>query len=100
MTAFHVYTERMQPATNWVDRHGGELLQGSYHPHKLLCTRCCRRQMRARHCVVASYYDGLHIFCAAGKGCNDPNVIAAKKAREFSNRSAGQKARWAKKGLL
>ena len=30
------------------------------------------------------------------KGCRDTQVIAERKAREFANRSAGQKRRWAK----
>lgn len=92
----HIYTEAMQPATGWTDTHSGEPMQMGFEPEKLIYAHCCGKQRPAKDCVVQSYYDGLSIWCAPDKGCKDPQVIAAKKAREFANRSAGQKARWAK----
>jgi hypothetical protein len=92
----HIYTETMQPATGWMDTHSGEPMQMGFEPEKLIYTHCCGKQRPAKDCVVQCYYDGLSIWCAPEKGCKDPQVIAARKAREFANRSAGQKARWAK----
>lgn len=92
----HIYTETMQPATGWTDTHSGEPIQMGFEPEKLIYTDCCGKQRPAKDCMVQCYYDGLSIWCAPEKGCKDPQVIAEKKAKEFANRSAGQKARWAK----
>ena len=93
----HIYTESMQPATGWTDVHSGEPMQMGFEPDKLIVTNCCFEKRPAKDCMVQSYYDGLRIWCAADKGCKDPQLIAAKKAKEFANRSAGQKARWNQK---
>jgi len=92
----HIYTETMQPATGWTDMHSGEPMHMGFEPEKLIYTDCCGKQRPAKDCVVQCYYDGLIVWCALDKGCKDPLVIAEKKAREFANRSAGQKARWTK----
>ena len=92
----HIYTETTQPATGWTDAHSGEPMQMGFEPDALIYTRCCGKQRPAKDCVVQCYYDGTYIWCAAEKGCKDPQEIAARKAREFANRSAGQKARWAR----
>lgn len=92
----HIYRTNAQPATNWTDTHSGEPMQMGWEPDRLLWCCCCGRQHPASDCVVYSYYDGPMVYCADGRGCKDPQVIAAKKAREFANRSAAQKARWAK----
>ncbi|MGL4557084.1 MAG: hypothetical protein ACRCV5_06255 [Afipia sp.] len=92
----HICTEVFQPATDWTDTHSGEPMRMGFEPEKLIYTDCCGKQRRAKDCVVQCYYDGLSIWCAPEKGCKDPLVIAKKKAQEFANRSAGQKARWAK----
>ena len=64
--------------------------------NRLLWCECCGKRHPAKNCVVQSYYDGLNVWCVDGKGCKDPRVIAAKKRREYRNRSVAQKARWAK----
>lgn len=93
----HIYTAKMQPATGWTDTHSGRPIQMGFEPDMLLHAGCCGKSRSAKDCVVQNFYDGLNIWCAPDKGCKDPQVIAAKKAREFENRSAGQKARWAKR---
>lgn len=92
----HIYTERMQPATGWIDTHSGEPMHMGFEPDRLIYTDCCGKKRPAKDCVVQCYYDGLSIYCAPEKGCKDPREIASVKAREFANRSAGQKTRWAK----
>lgn len=92
----HIYTAKIQPATGWTDTHSGEEMQMGFEPDKLIYAQCCGKHRPAKDCVVQSYYDGLSIWCAPEKGCKDPQAIAARKAREFANRSAGQKSRWAK----
>ena len=95
----HIYTETMQPATGWTDTYSSEPMQMGFEPEEMIYTNCCNMQRPAKDCVVQCYYDGLSIWCAPDKGCHDPKVIAERKAREFANRSAGQKARWAKATL-
>lgn len=92
----HIYTTNMQPATNWVDSHSNEPIRMGWQPEDMLGCICCGKLHPAKDCVVQGYYDGPLIFCAPGKGCKDPVVIAGKKAREFKNRSDGQKRRWKK----
>ena len=92
----HVYTAEMQPATGWIDTHSSEPIQMGYAPEDLVWACCCNKRRPAKDCTVQSFYDGLRIWCAPEKGCKDPLVITEIKAQEFANRSAGQKARWAK----
>lgn len=92
----HIYTETIQPATSWIDTNSSKPIKMGFEPERLIYTECCRKRRPAKDCLVQSYYDGLSIWCAPEKGCNDPQVIAERKAREFANRSAGQKVRWAK----
>ena len=93
----HLCTADMQPATGWIDTHSSEPMQMGYPPEYLIYTGCCRKKRPAKDCVVQSWYDGLNVWCAPERGCQHPDVIAAKRARQFANRSAGQKARWAKR---
>ena len=93
----HIYRADMQPATSWIDTHSGEPMQMGFAPDELLYPGCCSRQRPAKDCVVQSWYSGLDVWCAPDKGCKDLEAVAEKKAREFANRSAGQKARWAKR---
>ena len=95
----HIYTAALQPATHWVDNCGPEPMIFEWPAGRLLWCRCCCTRHRAVNCVVQAYYDGLSIWCAHGKGCKDPRVIAAKRRREHRNRSAGQRRRWAKKAV-
>jgi hypothetical protein len=96
----HIYTEKMQPATNWTDTHSGEPMQMGFVPEQPLCTHCCGAALTAKDCVVQCYYDGLSIWCADGRGCKDPEVIAAKRRREHRNRSLAQQARRAREKTL
>jgi hypothetical protein len=91
----HIYTPKMQPATSFVDECGAFQVHSGFDPDELIYCRCCNKKHPAKDCVVQCYYDGMSIWCAPGKGCKDLRVIAVKKAKEFSNRSAGQKRRWA-----
>ena len=92
----HIYTASAQPATDWVDHNSDAPIHGGYAPDAMIYTLCCGKRRRADECVVHCFYDHLHIVCAPDKGCHDPEAVAAKKARQFARRSAGQKARWAK----
>ena len=94
--ALHIYSPALQPATGWIDTHSGEPMKMGFEPEQLIYTGCCRKQRPAKDCVVQSCYDGLNVWCAPEKGCKDPQVVAAKKAKAFAARSAGQRARWAK----
>jgi hypothetical protein len=96
MTNLHIHTQGLQPATGWIDTHGPEPMQSGFSPEDLLYPDCCNKPRLAKDCVVQCYYDGLKVWCGEDKGCKDPAVIAAKKLREFNNRSAGQKARFSK----
>lgn len=95
----HIYTESRQPATCWTDSHSGKDRVIRLPANRLLYVRCCGRRRPAKNCVVQVYYDGLYIWCAAGKGCKDPRVIAARERLQFRNRSKGQIARNAKRRL-
>lgn len=95
----HIYTAELQPATNYVDCCGETEIKGGYDPEKELHVHCCGEKRLAKDCVIQCYYDHRNIWCAPNKGCNDPQVIAERKAREFEHRSTGQKARWAKKKI-
>ena len=96
----HIYAEKMQPATSWVDNHSTVPLHLGFAPDKPIPAICCGEMRPAKDCVVQCYYDWTAIWCAPDKGCKDPKKIAEKKALEFANRSAGQKARWAKRRLV
>jgi len=93
--SLHIFTEQMQPAMHWTDVHGQEPVEFIWPANRLLWCECCHQKRPAKNCVVQSYYDGLYVWCAAGKGCKDPRVIAAKRRREFQRRRAGQKRRFA-----
>lgn len=90
----HIYTTKMQPATGWTDWNGDEPVAMGFEPDRLIYTECCHKQRKAEDCVVQCYYDGLRVWCAPDRGCQDPQFIAEKKARAFRNRSEGQKKRW------
>lgn len=67
-----------------------------YEPDEPLFVSCCHTMRPASVCVIKRHRYGAIIWCAPGHGCQDPQVVAAKRARVFANRSAGQKARWAR----
>lgn len=91
----HIFTTHMQHATNYTDRCGEVDIVGGFEPDALIYADCCGEKRPASDCVVQCYYDGMAVWCAPEKGCKDPQVIAEKRAREFVNRSAAQKKRWA-----
>ncbi len=90
----HIYTQPFQPATRWIDHHFDPPMTFSGSPYRLVWCRCCEVRRQARNCVVQVYYDGVAYWCAEGKGCKNPKVLAAKARREWRNRSAGQRRRW------
>ena len=96
MTAVHVFAPALQPATGFVDRCGETPIKAGWRGGAALMCQCCWQRRRARNCVVQCSYDGWGVWCAPNKGCKDPKAIAAKKRREFRNRSAAQRARWAR----
>jgi hypothetical protein len=92
----HLFTENLQPATNWVDRCGGHEHRDGWKPGVLLRPLCCGKRRRASACGVQVFYDGIRIWCAAGKGCKDPREIERKRRAAFKRRSEGQRRRWGK----
>ena len=96
VAVIHVYSEQEQPATGWVDTHSDQPIEMWFAPDSLIRTNCCEETRPARECVVQSYYDGASIWCAEGKGCKDPEVIAAQAAAAFERRSRAQRARRAR----
>ncbi len=92
----HIYSANMQPATRWQDCHLEPPFVFEFPGNRLIFCQCCHKRRPAKNAVVQSYYDCTMVWCADGKGCNDPKAIAAKQRREFRNRSAGQRARWTK----
>jgi hypothetical protein len=95
--SLHIFTAPMQPATCWVDHHVDPPITFSGSPYRLVYVSCCRQWRQARYAVVQSYYDGADYWCAPGAGCRHPRTIAANQRRIFRRRSAGQRARWAKR---
>jgi hypothetical protein len=94
--SLHIYTTHCQPATRYED-HNIDPPHTFTHPgNSLVWCHCCEKRRPAKNAVVQVYYDGMYFWCAPGKGCKHPDVIAAKARREFRSRSAGQKRRWAK----
>ena len=92
----HIYFELLQPATRWRCGHCDPPTVIEWPRNRLLWVQCCGKRRPAKNCVLQSYYDGPYVWCADGKGCKSPKLLAAKRRREFRNRSAGQKARWQK----
>jgi hypothetical protein len=94
--SLHIYAERLQPATRYIDPHLEPPLRFLRSPHRSVWCSCCKRKRQARNAVVQVYYDATVFWCAAGKGCKDPKVIRQRERQMRQRRSAGQKARWAK----
>ena len=90
----HLFVEKFQPATHWVDDNFDPPMHFNWPGNRLLWARCCEQRRPAKNCVVQAYYDGLSVWCAKDKGCRNPKVIKAKRQREFRHRSLGQKRRW------
>lgn len=99
MSLVHIYTAKIQPATNWTDNNGLQPFTVQWSANRLLWCLCCDKRRPAKNCVVQSFYDTLYIWCASDKGCKHPKIIVAKRRLEFRNRSAGQRARWARLAL-
>jgi hypothetical protein len=94
----HIYTSPMQPLTKYVDHTFDPPWECSTPGGRLVYCECCRKRRFARDVVIQCYYDGARLWCAPGRGCNNPKLAEAKRRREFKNRSRGQKRRWARKG--
>ncbi|MCR4319730.1 MAG: hypothetical protein NUV74_05265 [Candidatus Brocadiaceae bacterium] len=92
----HIYTANMQPATDYLDWCGEVEFRGGFEPEKRIYTDCCGKKRKAKDCVVQCYYDGLGVWCAEGRGCKNPQTIAAKRWREHMKRSHAQQARRAR----
>jgi len=90
----HIYTASIQPATAFTDHNLDPPYESGFAPSKILWAECCGKRHRAINLVVQCFYDGLRVWCAPGKGCKDPSVIAAAERRRFRNRSRAQKRRW------
>jgi hypothetical protein len=97
MSNVHIFVASKQPATRWVDYNIDPPHTITWPANLLLWCRCCFKKRPAKNCVVQNYYDALYVWCAEGKGCKDPKVIATKRHKEFLNRSNAQRARWAKR---
>lgn len=92
----HIYTAKTQPATAWIDSSGEVEVRGGWKPKEMIyCERCMTRRP-ARDCVVQCFYDWLRIWCADGKGCQAPEVLAEKRRAAHMNRSRAQQARRAR----
>lgn len=65
----HVYVEPGQPATRYVDRLSGRARWFRCNPRRLWWTDCCSKKRWAKYVRVCVYYDGIHRFCAKGRGC-------------------------------
>ena len=94
--SLHIYSDRMQPATGFQDHTFDPPMSFGAKAGRLIWCECCRKRHRAANVVVQCYYDGWRYWCAPGKGCKAPKVIAAKRRLEFRNRSQGQTRRWAR----
>ena len=92
----HIYTARMQPATNFIDQCGAVEYRGGFKPYEMIYAQCCGKKRPAKNCVVQCYYDGISIWCSEGHGCKNPRSIAAKRWKEHMNRSRAQQARRAR----
>lgn len=90
----HIYAERLQPATRYLDLHFNLVIRGL--PRRHVWCSCCKRKRQARNAVVQVYYDATVFWCAEGKGCKDPKVIRKRERQMRQRRSAGQRARRAR----
>lgn len=69
MDGIHIFTERVQPATNFVDTHGLQPRRVRCSPRRLWCVDCCRTRRWAKYVRVQIYHDKVNRFCADGHGC-------------------------------
>jgi hypothetical protein len=92
----HIYTAKMQPATDYLDQCGEIEFRGGFEPEKRIYTDCCGKKRKAKDCMVQLYYDGMGVWCTEGRGCKNPRTIAAKRRREHRNRSRAQQVRRAR----
>ena len=97
--SLHIYRASDQNATRHRVDFGPPLGARwfTYPKHKLFWTQCCEQRRYAKNLIIHCYYDATYFFCKTGTGCKDPFFIAAKRRREFRNRSAGNKAAWARR---
>jgi hypothetical protein len=68
--SLHIYRERLQPATCFVDRTlPGSGIWSRYSPRRLFRAHCCGKLRWAKYVRVQVYYDGIRQWCAKGHGC-------------------------------
>jgi hypothetical protein len=65
----HVYVERSQPATRFVDRNGPRPTWFRCSARTPWWTDCCDKRRWAKYVRVQVYFDKIHRFCANGHGC-------------------------------
>lgn len=95
--SLHIFRARDQRATRYIDDVMGVNHYVTNPANRLFWAYCCDKRRPAKNLTVHVYYDGTYYFCAAGTGCKDPAFIAAKRRREFRNRSVGNRAAWARR---
>lgn len=63
MSAIHIHTAGMQPATNFVDRTTERTMRFRCKPNALrMCYRCCKKH-RAKNMLVQVFYDSIRHWC-------------------------------------
>ena len=92
--AVHIYRANAQPATRYIDNCTEREMVFTNSPNKLLPCHACGKRRPAKNLVVQVYYDHIAVWCAEGKGCKDPKLIARKRKLTRLRRSIGQKMRW------
>jgi len=100
MNYAHIFTTNKQPATSFTDNCGSTPLTGGWKPSVMLWTDCCDKKRKAGSCEVQCFYDGLRVWCADGKGCKNPHMIAKKRRAQHMNRSVAQQARRAREAIF
>lgn len=62
-TRYHIYTARLQPATNFVDNNFDPPRRIKWSEWDLARCWNCQKLHRLKNMVVQVYYDGLRFFC-------------------------------------
>ena len=97
MIVVHIYSARPQPATDFVHDSFDPPIHITRPDGALVWCECCTRRRLAKNATARVYYDHISYWCADGKGCKDKAYVAARRRREFRNRSRAAKAAWIKR---
>ncbi len=92
--SLHVYVERCQPATDYVDRNLDPPARCGFSPDEYLWCHRCRECWPASGMVIQVYYDHASIWCAEGHGCRDAKRMRKHQEAKRRNRSEGMKESW------